>query len=280
MCPKQVLYVAYLLSHKVIPLPYLDHDYPCKIMNMSTVIVSWPSSTIEPQLHIPRMFTDLGNKSPSSLSFSAVVSHRYALDCEISLSLRLLFSAHEEYDAAGVGGSWSSGEGRCPDVERLVGFWVEVSSGVFVCRFGGPVLGACSLGLTFGFGSSMAFVSSLASGCFLLARLQSRPSLKNLPVVYVAKNHRWVASGVLSSAVSCVWFDVLFRISRSRTLSLADVILVVVFNRPLCGKGCVLCGGDTLESLWRCGVVSVGRAFLVSAWRARWASWRWRFPPT
>ncbi|CAF1853441.1 unnamed protein product [Brassica napus] len=183
----------------------------------------------------------------------------------------MLFSAHEEYDAAGVGGSWSSGEGRCPDVERLVGFWVEVTpppwicsctylfsfpgvpasgvaarepplhlvsckgvlrclssvvtacsllsgvsqvcSGVFVCRFGGPVLGVCSLGLTFGFGSSMAFVSSLALGCFLLARLQSRPSLKNLPVVYVAKNHRWVASGVLSSAVSCVWFDVLFRIS-------------------------------------------------------------------
>ena len=60
------------------------------------------------------------------LALSSVVSHRYALDCEISLSLRLLFSAHEEYDAAGVGGSWSSGEGRCPDVERLVGFWVEV----------------------------------------------------------------------------------------------------------------------------------------------------------
>lgn len=47
MCPKQVLYVAHLLSHKVIPLAYLDDDYPCKIMNMSTVIVSWPSSTIE-----------------------------------------------------------------------------------------------------------------------------------------------------------------------------------------------------------------------------------------
>lgn len=90
----------------------------------------------------------------------------------------------------------------------------QVCSSVFVCRFGGPVLGACSLGLTFGFGSSMAFVSSLALGCFLLARLQSWPSLKNLPVVYVAKNHRWVASGVLSSVVSCVWFDVLFCISR------------------------------------------------------------------
>ncbi|CAN6829610.1 unnamed protein product [Brassica oleracea] len=65
----------------------------------------------------------------------------------------------------------------------------------------------------------MAFVSSLALGCFLLARLQSWPSLKNLPVVYVAKNHRWVASGVLSSVVSCVWFDVLFCISRVFTMS-------------------------------------------------------------
>ncbi|KAF2603631.1 hypothetical protein F2Q70_00026871 [Brassica cretica] len=119
----------------------------------------------------------------------------------------------------------------------------QVSSGVFVCRFGGPVLGAFSLGLTFGFGSSMAFVSGLASGYFLLARLQSWPSLKNLPVVYVAKNHRWMASGVLPSVMSFVWFDVLLCISRSRTFSLADVILVVVFNRPLCGKGCVLCGG-------------------------------------
>lgn len=47
MCPKAAAYMAYLLSHKVMPLPYLDHDYPCKIMNMSTVIVSWPSSTME-----------------------------------------------------------------------------------------------------------------------------------------------------------------------------------------------------------------------------------------
>ncbi|KAF3550725.1 hypothetical protein DY000_02000975 [Brassica cretica] len=139
------------------------------------------------------------------LALSTIVSHRYALDCEISLSLRLLSSAHEEYDAAGVGGSWMSRRSgvaarepplhlvSCKGVLRCLSSVVtacfllsdvsQVSSGVFVCRFGGPVLGAFSLGLTFGFGSSMAFVSGLASGYFLLARLQSRPSLKNLPVV-------------------------------------------------------------------------------------------------